>query len=165
MARYKTLKSVAHNIGSSFISTMNYYKDDYVLGHIQKQMQLSGLSKLEIDLLNNYSEPSILITEAIQKSIESYVSWLPKLVNDSGSDINLVKEAKLTIEFDLNKSRICQYDPECTENPYHCVSTITDDRGKEYRYECKDWWFPEALVIEEKEPTLRSKFLLWLKKK
>jgi hypothetical protein len=165
MARYKTLKSVAHNIGSSFISTMNYYKDDYVLGHIQKQMRLSGLSKLEIDLLNNNSEPSTLITEAKQNSIESYVSWLPKLVNDSGSDINLVKEAKLTIEFDLAKSRICPFAPEYNENPYHCISKITDDRGKEYRYEFKDWWFPEALIIEEKEPNLWSKFFPWLKKK
>ncbi|TSJ47996.1 hypothetical protein [Fluviicola chungangensis] len=165
MARYKTLKSVAHNIGSSFISTMNYYKGDYVLGHIQKQMQSSGLSKLEIDLLNNYSQPTTLITEPIQSSIQGYVSWFPKLVNDSGSDISLVTQAKLIIEFDFTKSRICPFAQEYTENPYICHSTITDDRGKEYSYEFKDWWFPGALVIEQKETTLWTKLIQWIRKK
>lgn len=151
MAKYKTLKSVSHNLGYSFISLMNYYKDDYVLGHIQKQMRLTGLNKMEIDFLANSAKPIELLTEPIQKSIDGYVNWLPRLVKDSKSDLELVKEAKLTIEFDLSKSRVCSFATEYIENPYVCVSTVIDNRGKEYRYEFKDWWFPEALVIEPKE--------------
>ena len=165
MAKYKTLKSVSHNLGYSFISLMNYYKDDYVLGHIQKQMRLTGLNKLEIDFLNNTTQPNELLTEPIQKSIEGYVSWLPRLVSDLKSDMQLVTEAKLTIEFDLSESRICSFAPEYTENPYICISVITDDRGREDRYEFKDWWVPEALVIESKEINLWTKILNWIKKK
>lgn len=165
MAQYKTLKSVAHNFGHSFLSLMNYYKDDYTLGHIQKQMLLTGLNKLEIDILKNEAKPLELLTEPIQKSIDGYIKWFPKLIKDSKSDLELVKEARLTIEFDLTKSRTCSFAPDYTENPYLCISRIIDDRGKEYKYEFNDWWFPEALVVEEKEPNLITKFKNWIKKK
>lgn len=164
MAQYKTLKSVAHNFGHSFLSLMNYYKDDYTLGHIQKQMMLTGINKLEIDLLKNECTPKELLTEPIKKSIENYISWFPKLIKDSKSDVNLVNEAQLTIEFDLTKSRVCSFAPEYTENPYLCISRIVDNRGKEYKYEFNDWWFPEALVVEPKEPNLFARFKNSIKK-
>jgi hypothetical protein len=165
MAKYKTLKSVAHNIGYSFISTMNYNKDDYALGHIQKQMKLTGLNKIEIDLLTISTKPVEILTEPIQKSIEDYVNWLPSLVKDSKSDLQFVKEAKLIIEFNFSQSRICSFAPEYTENPYICVSTIIDDRGKEYRYEFKDWWISDALVNKPKETNLWTKIIQWIRKK
>jgi hypothetical protein len=34
MPRHKVLKGIAHNIGHSFTSLMNYAKDDYSMGHI-----------------------------------------------------------------------------------------------------------------------------------
>ena len=147
MAQYKTLKSVTHNFIHSFLSLMNFYKDDYTLGHIQKQMMLTGLNKLEIDILKNEIKPIEVLTEPIQKSIDGYIKWFPRLIKDSNSDLDLIKEAKLTIEFDLSKSRICSFAPEKIENPYICIFSIIDDRDKEYKYEFKDWWFPEAFVI------------------
>lgn len=165
MAQYKTLKSVAHNFGHSFLSLMNFYKDDYTLGHIQKQMMLTGLNKLEIDILKNEIKPIELLTDPIQKSIDGYIKWFPKLIKDSKSDLDLIKEAKLTIEFDLSKSRICSFAPENKENPYICISSIIDDRDKEYKYEFQDWWFPEALVFVPKETPWWTKFIQWIRKK
>lgn len=142
MAKYKTLKSVVHNIRNSFISLLNCYKDDYIFGEILKQMLLKNINKIEIDLLRSEAKPRELITEPIQKSIESYSRWLPRLVQEAESDIKLVKEAKLVIEFDLAKNRVCPYAPEHIENPYRSVSSIIDDRGKEYISEFTGWLFP-----------------------
>lgn len=144
MAKYKTLQSVAHNIGNSFVSLLNCYKDDYILGEIQKQMLRKNINKIEIDFLRNESKPGELITEPIQRSIESYSKWLPRLVQEAKSDMELVKEAKLVIEFDLTKSRICSYATQHLENPYVCISKITDNRGKEYKSEFVDWMFPQS---------------------
>ena len=144
---------------------MNYYEDDYILGHIQKQMRLTGLNKLEIDFLNNTTQPNELLTAPIKKSIDRYVSWLPRLVSDSKSDIKMVTDAKLMIEFDLSQSRICSFASEYTENPYICISIITDDRGKEYRYEFRDWWFPEASVIENMKINFWTRLMKWIKRK
>jgi len=41
MARYKVLKSVAHNIGHSFTSLMNYAGDDY--GNVARERTLKVL--------------------------------------------------------------------------------------------------------------------------
>jgi hypothetical protein len=45
MPRYKVLKSVAHNIGDSFTSLMNYAVDDYPNGnpHCEQGRRWSGL--------------------------------------------------------------------------------------------------------------------------
>lgn len=142
MAKYKTLKSVAHNVGNSFVSLLNCYKDDYILGEIQKQMLLKNINRLEIDFLRSEAKPNELITETIQKSIESYSMWLPRLVEEAKSDMELVNEAKLVIEFDLTKSRVSSYSPQHKENPYICISKIVDNRGKEYSSEFADWLFP-----------------------
>jgi hypothetical protein len=43
MPRFKVLKSVAHNIGHSFTSLMNYSRDDYSMGHILRFARETGL--------------------------------------------------------------------------------------------------------------------------
>lgn len=160
MAKYKTLKSVAHNFGYSFVSLMNYGQNDYALGNIQKQMLLTKLNKLKIDVLNKTSEPTELLTKDIQDSIDNYLKWFPKLVEQSKSDLKFIKEAELTIEFDLEKSRTSPSAPKFTENPFKCISRIVDDRGKEYKYEFNDWWFPESLAIFKPNPFKR--IIAWL---
>jgi hypothetical protein len=51
MARYKVLKSVAHSLGHSFTSLMNYAHDDYVMGHILRFARASNRDTLIIDLM------------------------------------------------------------------------------------------------------------------
>jgi hypothetical protein len=154
MAKYKTLNSASHSLGHSFISLMNYSGDDYVLGHIQNQMKLTGFDKLEIDFLNNTAKPSELLAEPIRISIDGFSKWLPVLLKNLKSDLKLIKESKLIIEFDFSKSRVSSFDTNLSENPYKCVSIIVDDRGQEYRHEFRDWWFPET----QKMPTGKTPF-------
>jgi len=51
MPRYKVLKGVAHNIGHSFTSLMNYAIDDYTMGHVLRLARQTGRDTLIIDLV------------------------------------------------------------------------------------------------------------------
>jgi len=145
MPSHKTLKNVSHNFGHSFVSLMNYMETDYFLGLLLTEMRKTGLNKLEVDILKNKSEPKELLTRKISKSIGYWTRWFPQLVEDSGSSMDFVKSAEMTIEFDLTLSRPYPHDNRFIENPYVCGIKIIDDNGKEYLKEQKGWWFPEVL--------------------
>ena len=65
MARYKVLKSVAHNIGHSFISLMNYVGDDYVMGHILRFAMRTGHDTITMDFVTREAGPPELLAEPI----------------------------------------------------------------------------------------------------
>ena len=144
MTSHKPLKSVVHNFGHSFISLMNYSGHDYFLGHLLKQARITHLNRLEVDILNNKSNPQKLLTKTIADSIENWNSRFPYLVNSSGSTMDFVKEAKMTIEFDLEKTRPYPNNQRIIENPFYCEVKIVDNRGKEYKYKHEGWWYPES---------------------
>ena len=145
MTSHKPLKSVSHNFGHSFISLMNYIHDDYILGHLLKQARLTKLNKLTVDILAGTAFPKELLTLPILNSIHHWCKWFPDLVNSSGSTMDYVAKATMTIEFDLSKTRPYANDNHITESPFECEIIITDDRGKEYRHKHNGWWFPETL--------------------
>ncbi|PSR54017.1 hypothetical protein AHMF7605_11035 [Adhaeribacter arboris] len=92
MARHKPLKSVSHNFGHSFISLMNYLNDDYFLGHLLKQVRITKLTRLEVDILNNKAKPEELLTKPIHDSVGYWNEWFPALVESSGSTMEFVKK-------------------------------------------------------------------------
>lgn len=145
MISHKPLKSVSHNFGHSFISLMNYINDDYFLGHLLKESRRTNLSRLEVDILKNSASPEQLLTKPIKDSIGYWSKWFPTLVESSGSTMNFVSSAKMTIEFDLGTTRTYKKDSRFVENPFTCEIKIIDDRGKEYKHEHKGWWFPETV--------------------
>ncbi len=142
MISHKPLRSVSHNFGHSFISLMNYINDDYFLGHLLRQARKTKLNKLTVDILNDNAEPKGLLTSEIRTSIKHYCDWFPTLVTGSGSTMDYVTSATMTIEFDLGTSR--PYNDTLTENPFSCDIVIVDDRGKEYRHRHEGWWYPET---------------------
>ncbi len=144
MTSHKPLKSVSHNFGHSFISLMNYIGDDYFLGHLLKQARKTNLNRLEVDILKNTASPDLLLTETIRGSIENWNKWFPDLVKNSGSTMDFVIGATMTIEFDLLKTRPYAGDNRYCENPFTCEIKIIDDRGKEYKHKHEGWWFPET---------------------
>ena len=145
MPSHKVLKSVSHNFGHSIVSLMNYVGTDYFLGVLQKQMRKTKLNRLEVDILNNESKPKELLTKPILRTINNYNERFPELVVSTGSSMEFIKSAKMTIEFDLTLSRPYPHDNRFIENPYVCGIKIIDDNGKEYLKEQKGWWFPEVL--------------------
>jgi len=57
MPRFKVLKGVAHNIGHSFTSSMNYAIDDYTMGHVLRFARYSGNDTLHIDFTTGVGKP------------------------------------------------------------------------------------------------------------
>ena len=157
MTSHKPLKSVSHNFGHSFISLMNYIGNDYFLGHLLKQARKTNLNRLEVDILKNTASPELLLTGPIRESIQHWNKWFPDLVKSSGSTMEFVSSAIMTIEFDLQKTRLFPSDNRYIENPFTCEIKIIDDRGKEYKYKHEGWWFPET---EEKITGTNSRYPL-----
>jgi len=61
MAKYKVLKSVAHSVGHSFTSSMNYAGDDYVMGHLLRFARATNQDTLLIDLMTGTAHPAALL--------------------------------------------------------------------------------------------------------
>lgn len=144
MTSHKPLKSISHNFGHSFISLRNYINGDYFLGHLLKQARKTNCNKLTVDILKNIAEPTELITSQIKSSIDYWNHWFPKLVENSGSTMDFVSSAKMTIEFDLQQTRPYAGNTDYLESPFVCEIVIIDDRQKEYKRKHKGWWFPET---------------------
>jgi hypothetical protein len=144
MTSHKPLKSVSHNFGHSFISLMNYINDDYFMGHLLKQARKTKLSKLTVDIIRNIAEPTELLTDQIKSSIKHWNKWFPTLVESSGSTMDFVSSATMTIEFDLQQTRPYSSNSEYLESPFTCEIIIVDDRNKEYKHKHEGWWFFET---------------------
>ena len=144
MTSHKPLKSISHNFSHSFISLMNYINDDYFLGHLLKQARQTKISRLTVDIVRKNAEPSELLTKPVLTSVEHYIKWFPELVKDSGSTMDFISSAILTVEFELEKTRPYSIHKDIFESPFTCEMTIVDDRGKEYKHKHVGWWYPET---------------------
>ena len=158
MAKHKTLKSVVHSFADSFISTLNWWENDYVMGHILTAARETGEATLTVDLLSGHIEPEDFLREPIVSSIAHRCADLPKLVERSGSDPAFVAAARMTIEFDLNTERPVPHAPHLSASPFVCTVSLTDDRARTYEAVRKDWWYQEELqkVVNTQRPRSRE---------
>src|ERR1700723_4282133 len=106
MPRFKVLKGVAHNIGHSFTSLMNYSVDDYSMGHILRFARETGLDTLTIDFMTGKGQPEALLRDPVSKLPDWYTKMFWNLVARSGSDRSLVQSAALTLKYDLHSNRL-----------------------------------------------------------
>jgi hypothetical protein len=142
MPRFKVLKGVAHNVGDSFTSLMNYAVDDYSLGHILRFARETGLDSLTIDFMTGEGQPADLLRDPISELPRRYTKMFWNLVARSGSDRSLVQSAKLTLKYDLRSDRPGPL-PQATQSPYTCEVSILDIRGKGYAAYFSGWWHVE----------------------
>jgi len=150
MARYKVLKSVAHNIGHSFTSLMNYADDDYVMGHILRFARSTGRDTLTLDFARREAGPPELLAPPISEVPARYTEWFWDLVQRHGSDRSLVQSATLTLRYDIATKRPLRSAPQFIESPFTCDVRITDIRGKEYVAHFDGWWYPERLGHQQR---------------
>jgi hypothetical protein len=146
MPRVKVLKGVAHNVGSSFTSLMNYATDDYSMGHILRFARESGRDTLTIDLLNGTGGPDGLLKEPISELPSWYSKMFLRLVESAGSDRKLIKSATLTVTYDLRRNRPSPI-PSEPQSAYTCDVSIVDIRGKDYAARFNGWWFVERMEV------------------
>jgi len=144
MPSRKVLKSVAHSVAESFASLMNYWGDDYVMGHIVKASWQTGATTLNIDLLSTTLPDSRLLVDPVRQSVTRYMEWFPQLVSSSGSTMAIVRQAKLTISVTPTSRRPTRAGSNLFESPFVCTATLVDDRGREYSHSISGWWYPET---------------------
>jgi hypothetical protein len=159
MARYKVLKSVAHSLGHSFASTLNYDTDDYVMGHLLTRARDVREPTLLFDLIAGTAAPESLLVPAVRRAVKRYSEWLPDLVRRHFSDMRYVRAVRMTVSFDLNIQRSNRYAPTCTESPFVLRVEIEDDCGKVWPAEQRDWWFPEPPTPPRARPIRRAGLL------
>ena len=83
MPKYKNIKSVAHNLGYSFLSDMNFVSTDQPLTMVPdalfKAARTAGAPLVRIDLIRGTVEPPAVATSAVLRAASNYTEWLPKL--------------------------------------------------------------------------------------
>ena len=146
MPRVKVLKGVAHNVGSSFTSLMNYAGDDYCMGHILRFARESGLDTVTIDLLNGKGKPAQLLREPISALPDWYSKMFLRLVQSAGSDQELIQAATIKLTYDLQRDRPSPIPGE-PQSAYTCDVSIVDIRGKDYTARFDGWWFIERMEL------------------
>ena len=138
MPQYKTLKSIAHNFGHSFLGLENFGDGNYIMGRLIEQAEKCGETELSINIKLHRWEYSPLIADDIEDSLVHYCTWFPKLVVKSNSLMKYIDSAQMRIVIDLNRKK--ETSPGNFETYYELTVEIIDNRGKKYLAEFKDFW-------------------------
>ena len=143
MARYKVLRSIAHNFGQSFVGSSRARAEDHLLGHLLADCRRTRLSTLSIDIFTGAASPETLVDRPLARVLERYVREFPELVTGSQTDMKYVKGARMELSFDLATERPSTSAPGRSETPFVCRVSIDDDRGKTWVAELQGWCAPE----------------------
>jgi len=140
MARYKVLKSVAHNLGHSYLSLMNYRAEDYVVEHLHRAARAANERRVIIDVLRGTIEPATVRTPVLLESAADQQRWLGRLVQTQGAALDMVSAASITVVFDFEGSRPSPHVPGLKLLAYTCTVEIVDDRGRTHTATVPEWW-------------------------
>jgi hypothetical protein len=143
MPSRKKLQVVAHNVVESFLSQLNYWYRDYVIGHVIRAAWDTGATNLQLDLLSGKTNQSALLSRPVSESLNSYVKDFPDLVRRTQSDMEFIKTAEFEITVDPKTKRLYR-GTNILESPYTCLVRIVDDKNEIYTYTKSDWAFPDT---------------------
>ena len=146
MPSHKRLKGLARDLVESFDSSMNYVKNDYVVGHIILATLRTGAVELRANLLTGQMEPSPLLVQPVIDSIQQLVRRFPDQVKRCNSSMDFVRSAELIVTIDPAKKRPVLSYPNITESPFTCTVNIADERGILYSYTRKVRWYPKVIL-------------------
>jgi hypothetical protein len=129
MARYKVLKSVAHSLAHSFVSVMNYHRDDYVMCHLLRRAEATRRLELRVDVLRELAGPMDLLSRPVLECVRSYCRDFGRLVVSSGSALDMVAEAELSVRCTLGRRGVHQRNGN---GHVRATARLVDDRGRIY---------------------------------
>ena len=155
---YKRYKSAAHNFARSFASTLNWVADDYAMSYLARAALRAGISEFQADLLTGNASPPELVSPAVLSSIQGRVERFPRHLVAEGADPAKVREATLTIRFDIEEHQFLRSFGGALSMPFSAVVRILDDRGVEHSGEYRDSWVAEP---REPRPRRRRWWQLW----
>jgi hypothetical protein len=149
---YKRYKSAAHNFARSFASTLNWVGDDYAMSYLARAALRTGIPELQADLISGAASPPDLASDPVLESIQGRVAWFPSHLEAEGADPAKVREAKLTIRFEIQKHQFLQRFGGALSVPFSAEVRVLDDRGIQHVGEYRDSW-----VAEPWEPAPRRR--------
>lgn len=137
--KYKNLKSIAHNLGHSFFSLMNYTGADYVIERLYKRAKETKISSIKIDFLNQIIEPSEFNIVGVMNALKNYREYFPRDLESQNCSITQIKEVNIFLNFDLTKKRRSEY-TDLELATYECIVEILDDRNITHKATVVEWW-------------------------
>lgn len=141
--KYKRIKSVAHNLGHSFLSIMNAVdrRGPYTIvpREIFAAATAAQVPQVRIDILGERIEPEGLMSAPIRESLAIYHRTLPRLLESQEVEPAAVAGATITLTLDHARSRTAPYDPAERVPEFTCLVEITDDRGVVHRATPTKW--------------------------
>lgn len=142
--KYKNIKSVAHNLGHSFLSDTNATGERSSWTIVPELLFAEAARRQEpevrIDFLTGEISPAALAIPEVKRSVEHYGRWLPALLESQSIEATSVVAAALTIRFDYSRTRRTQYHPVREIQEFSCLVELRDDRGVVHRAEPDHWW-------------------------
>lgn len=143
--KYKNIRSVAHNIGHSFLSDLNTVGrgTSYLIVPelLFRAAEQERVPEVRLNLLTGEVQPATLALPPIQEAVGHYVRRLPELLTRQNVKPSVATAALLTISFDYSRRRQALYRPEVTIPEFACVVAITDDRGQTHLGRPANWWY------------------------
>jgi hypothetical protein len=152
MEKYKHLKGAAHNWAHSFLSIENFdAQGNYFIGLLYVAAKYNNAPKLVINLLNGDLSPNSAVTHELSQFSKSIPWEFSKFLLKHSCNANMVKHARLELEFNLNASDQELPDISSTfifanksKAPAQCIYTakviLIDDKNKEHNAKVEEWW-------------------------
>ena len=125
MAKYKVLKSVAHNTGHSLLGATNWYADAFPFQHLSRAMQRAGVSEAQVDLLSGTVRPQVIDNPEVVRFGELGQLILRNLLASEGWSPEQMRRADFFLDLDAHNCRV----------------EIEDDRGMLHVGNVVDWGF------------------------
>jgi hypothetical protein len=140
MARYKVLKSVAHNFAHSFASDTSWVDGDYALGHLLRHAAATHQPEVGVDLLSGDIRPPDFGDTPGDSYLRQAATWFrDSFVPANHTSMDYIAAAKMDVRFDLAsiapaRDSWLRQSPEALEPgcAYRITVAITDDRGREW---------------------------------
>ena len=140
MASYKVLKSVAHNLGHSYLSLMNWQHENYVVEHLFQRAKSTGEREVRIDALAGTIEPPAFQTPVLLESVAGLRGAVARMAQTGGAALDMVNAVRMVICFDLHARRYSDSVPDLELAVYDCTVEILDDRGTRHTAKVEEWW-------------------------
>jgi len=101
--KLKNIKSFAHNLTHSYVSFENYVDGDFVFNSLKDMAYAANGEKVSIYWIYPEGKVLPLFNERINKSIEYYKEWIPKLMSQHEIDREAVVELRTDIYLAKNR--------------------------------------------------------------
>ena len=95
--KLKNIKSLSHNLSHSYVSFENYVDGEFVFKELKEMAVKAKGEKVSIHWLCPDTKVVPLFSKRINKSIEFYKNWLPKLLSQHELDNSVITELRTDI--------------------------------------------------------------------